>query len=94
MVCTVRFWNQEQIEKEFVPESRRGAEAFFFPAVDKGHRILTYRVDVYDCEGALVETWKHHFWTERIDVASRSSAPSASASVSARPKHGSVIETP
>jgi len=94
LVCTVRFWNQEQIVNEFLLESRRGSEAFFFPADDKEHRILTYRVDVRNCEGEIVETWKHHFWTELIEVDSRSSAESTNSSVSDQPKQGSVIEIP
>ncbi len=94
LVCTVRLWNQEEVERELVMESKRGAESFFFPAPDPEHRILTYRVDVRNCAGEIVETWKHHFWTELIEVHSRSSAASTSSSVSAQPKHESVIETP
>ncbi|HEY4254959.1 MAG TPA: hypothetical protein VGM34_01265 [Chlamydiales bacterium] len=94
LVCTVRFWNHEEQEISTPLETRRGSEAFYFPVSDKNHKILTYRVDVKNESGEIVESWKHHFWTELIVVESRSSAASTSSSVSAQPRQGSVIETP
>lgn len=94
LVCTVRFWNHEEKQIAVPLETRRGSESFYFPSSDQNHKILTYRVDVKDCAGAIVESWKHHFWTELIVVESKASASNASSSVSAQPKQGSVMETP
>ena len=65
--ATVRFWDDEQ-EMLFYPiDRKRGYTAFFFPK----EKILTYRVDVRTKEGELIESWKHHFWTELINIGSK-----------------------
>lgn len=96
LVATVRFWNNSQ-DVFFKPvERRRSYAAFYFPNEDpeSDRRILTYRIQVLNRRGEVVETWKHHFWTELIDIDSKSSAQRSSSSVSSQPKQGSVIDTP
>lgn len=59
----VRFWDgREQVIDQAIPK-RLGDTAFFFTS-----SILTYRVEVLNGEGELVDTWEHHFWTEWIDM--------------------------
>lgn len=103
LVTTVRFWDNTE-EVLCVPMDRkRDVEAFFFLKSDEtlDHRILTYRVQVFDREGILVEKWEHHFWTTLIDVGSSiepdemsSSAHEINCSVSSQPMQESVMETP
>ncbi len=95
MLITVRLWdNSEQIFSRRV-ERKRDYIELFFSTEDKNLRILTYKVEVFTKDKELLEVWKHHFWTELIDVKdNRSSARKRSSSVSSQPKQGSVIETP
>jgi hypothetical protein len=95
MLITVRLWNNsEQIFSRSV-ERKRDYIDLFFPTEDKNLRILTYKVEVFTKDKELLEVWKHHFWTELIDVKdNRSSARQRSSAVSSQPKQGSVIETP
>lgn len=98
MVATVRLWDNS--EKKIVQkiERKRDSTAFFFPddQPEKNLKILTYRVQIFTGNGDLVETWKHHFWTELIDIDrdNLSSAERMRDTVSSQPKQESVIETP
>lgn len=82
LFLTVRFW--DNVEEEICYPIRKGygTKAFCF----LGRRILTYKIDVVNSEGDVIEVWEHQFWTKLIDR--------SSASVSSQPKQGSVIETP
>lgn len=64
LAITVRFW--DDTEKEIVDQipRKRGYQAYYFPK----KKILTYRVDVISKGNEVLETWKHHFWTEHIDI--------------------------
>ncbi len=62
----VRLWGEKEDVIAYRLERKRGAEAFFFPR----EKIVTYLVNVVSDEGKIVETWKHHFWTELIQVGS------------------------
>ncbi|HSX26496.1 MAG TPA: hypothetical protein VLE89_05765 [Chlamydiales bacterium] len=88
LIATVRFWDNTQ--KEFVHpmDRRRDFTTYFFPVANPDQRILTYRIQIVNGEGTLIETWNHHFWTELIDV------DRSKSSVSSQPMQGSVIETP
>lgn len=84
LVLTVRFWdNTEEVFYQPVEKTRSYAAFYFYH-----QRILTYRIQVVNREGEIVETWEHHFWTELIDIDRRR------VSVSSQPRQGSVIETP
>lgn len=82
---TARLW--DNTEEVFIRPMTRshGYEAFNF---FDGKRILTYKIDVVDTSGKIVEVWEHHFWTKLIDVDRSKRA------VSSQPKQASVIETP
>ena len=62
--ATVRFWDDTEQERIEPIQRKRGSHAFYFPK----KRILTYRVQVISKDQEIIETWKHHFWTERIDI--------------------------
>jgi len=64
LFATVRFW--DDTEQDFVEpiQRKRGYHAFYFPR----KKILTYRVQVVSKDQDIIETWKHHFWTERIEI--------------------------
>lgn len=70
LFLTVRFWNNTQEIKEHHIKSRKGRKIFFFSNKEreKQNKILTYKVQVKTKDGELVDTWKHQFWTEVIDV--------------------------
>ncbi len=85
LLLTVRFWdNTEQVIDHPVNRAKGYAAFNFF----NGQKILTYRIQVVNGEGEIVETWEHHFWTELIDIDRKR------VSVSSQPKQGSVIDTP
>lgn len=65
---TVRFWNNTETTLLQPIERKRSYADFFFPFQDKELRILTYCIQVISKEGEIVETWKHQFWTELIEV--------------------------
>ncbi len=64
----VILWNHE--EKCFVVpiQYKRDSTAFYFEdkSCDQKNKILTYRIDVLDASGALIEVWKHQLWTDYI----------------------------
>lgn len=76
LVVTVRLWDQTEEVIAQPVERRRGYTVFVFssksPEMSGGKvdpkSLLTYKIDVYDKEGCLVETWKHHFWTEKVSI--------------------------
>ena len=82
LLLTVRLWdNTQQVLFQHI-ERKRDVAAFYFPSHDKEKRILTYRLQVMNKEGKILETWKHHFWTELIEIDRRSDAVRISSSVS------------
>lgn len=84
LLLRVRFWdNQEEFLCRPIHKSW-GSAAFFFPKT----KLLTYKIDVVNREGACIETWEHQFWTELIDI------DRSNSSVSSQSKQGSVIDTP
>ncbi len=70
LLVTVRLWDNTQDVLFHKMERKRDYAAFFFPNDKPGsdRRILTYRVQVLNGSGEVVETWNHHFWTELIDI--------------------------
>lgn len=72
---TVRFWNHQEKIFTLPLQRERGSTSYFFENLqnEQDKKILTYRVDVINKEGKILERWKHHFWTEAIplDQASR-----------------------
>lgn len=84
LVATVRFWdNSEEVICRPI-KNTWGYAALFFSKC----KILTYRIQVINGCGEIVETWEHHFWTELIDIDRKSD------SVSSQSRQASVIETP
>jgi len=69
-LITVRLWDNS--EKIFVQpiERKSGSLAYYFPDKDCeiDHRILTYKIEVFNARGEIVEEWKHHFWRELIEL--------------------------
>ncbi len=91
MLVTVRFWDDRQQTLAFPLQRKRGYTAYSFPK----EKILTYLVEVITRDGNVIETWKHHFWTELITIGdSDAAAFKSSSSVSSQPMHESVIEHP
>ena len=69
LFLTVRFENNKQEQFAYELLRKRDVITFDFPKCkEKEGKILTYRVDVFDKEGQLVDTWKHQFWTKLIDI--------------------------
>jgi hypothetical protein len=83
LILTVRFWdNTEEVLSKPIQKSHGYASFSFLNA----RKILTYRIQVVDWEGNVVENWEHHFWTKWIDFKRDS--------VSSHPIQGSVIDIP
>lgn len=81
LVLTARHWDQSEELIEYPLTKRWSYEEFYFPC-----KLLTYKIEIFNTCGELVDLWEHHFWTELIDMSSDS--------VSSQPMQGSVIETP
>jgi hypothetical protein len=88
IIATVRFWDDTQVVREIPVIRKRSYKALFF----RDQKILTYRVDVVTQDGEILETWKHQFWTELIEVGN--AAARKSSAVSSHPRQVSVIERP
>jgi hypothetical protein len=101
LFLTVRFMDQKQ-KVYFMPlKNKRGVESFYFSNLkdDKQKKILTYKVVVLNEKGVEVANWKHHFWTNLIEVDQstdeKSSSPEQSSSlVDSKSRQGSVTEQP
>ena len=67
---TVRFWNNEEKVMIFPLQSKRGDKAIYFANLNNelNKKVLTYKVEIKNEHGIIIETWKHHFWKELIDV--------------------------
>jgi len=63
-VISMRFWDDTDQEIVDIIPRKRGSRAYDFPK----KKILTYRVQVVSKDGEILETWQHHFWTEKIEV--------------------------
>lgn len=95
LVTTVRLWDQSEEVKTYPLKRKRDSLAYFFPSKTEDKKILTYRVQVFNREGHLVEEWKHQFWRELINFEERAaSADKSNEEVSSRLRHASVMETP
>ena len=70
MVLTVRFWDNTQDIFGHKMEFKRGYKTYRFQddSDDKSKKILTYKIDVYNEDGSLVDQWKHQFWKELIEI--------------------------
>ena len=70
LYLTVRFWDNTQETKVFNVDKRVGSDSFYFPnkEIDKNHKIITYRIEVFNSKNDIIEIWKHHFWTDLINV--------------------------
>jgi len=70
LMLTVRFWDHMQEVIEHLVAYKTDSKAFFFKnsTPNKDHRILTYRIDVVNGCGEVIEVWEHQFWTKLIDV--------------------------
>jgi hypothetical protein len=67
--ATVRLWDNTQTVHTYPIERKRSFTSFFFPhRPETDDRILTYKVQVINQEGKIVETWEHQFWTELIQI--------------------------
>lgn len=98
LFVTVRFFDQRQ-KVFFLPlKGKRGVESFYFPNLnnEKKYQILTYKVSVLNATGEEVSVWKHHFWTNLIDIDQEDSFSSqnSNSSVDSISKQESVIEQP
>ena len=67
---TVRFWNNTEKNIIYKINSRFGCTFFFFEnkKMDTRRKILTYKIDICNSSGKSLETWKHQFWTELVDI--------------------------
>lgn len=91
LVAKVRFWDGKEEETIFPIVRKRDSCSLFF----QNQRILTYLIQATNVHGIVVAEWKHHFWTEWIDLDEmQESAQSNRDSVSSQLKQESVIETP
>jgi hypothetical protein len=70
LVLTVRFWDNNQSVFVYKIPRKRGYTFYKFQddSENKDKKILTYKVDIVNEDGSVVETWKHQFWKELIEI--------------------------
>lgn len=70
MILTVRFWDNRQDVLVRKIDRKRGYDSFYFEDTtkDKKKRVLTYRVQIINEDGEVVDDWKHQFWTDLIEI--------------------------
>ena len=70
MHLTVRFWDNTQETRVYNLHRRWGTDTFFFSnkLKENKNKILTYRIQIFNGKNEVIETWKHQFWTELINV--------------------------
>lgn len=66
----VRFWDNTEENVVYKINKRFGSSSFFFknPLRAKQKNILTYRVQIVNGRGEVVEIWNHQLWTELINI--------------------------
>lgn len=70
LVTTVRLYDLTEKQFTYTLPRKRDTKSYFFPNPDnkQENQVLTYRVDVYDKNEQLIESWEHHLWTEKITI--------------------------
>lgn len=70
MILTVRFWDNKQDVFCHKIDRKRGYKIFKFQddTIDKSKKILTYKIDVFNEDGILIDQWKHQFYKELIEI--------------------------
>lgn len=70
LITTVRFWDNKQDVFVCKIPRKRGYVCYKFQddTENKAKKILTYKVDVFNEDGILVDQWKHQFWKELIKI--------------------------
>lgn len=69
LITTVRLWDNQEMVYTLPLVRKRGYHVYSFPGNrQKKVRILTYKVEVKNARGELIETWKHQLWSNLINV--------------------------
>ena len=37
-------------------------------SIDKTKKILTYKIDIFNEDGKVIEKWEHQFWKKQIKI--------------------------
>jgi hypothetical protein len=70
LVTTIRFWdNRQEVFSQKVTR-KRGYISYKFQddTENKVNKILTYKIEVFNEDGKLIDQWKHQFWKELIKI--------------------------
>ncbi|OGN61835.1 MAG: hypothetical protein A3F40_02365 [Chlamydiae bacterium RIFCSPHIGHO2_12_FULL_27_8] len=70
LMLSVRFWDNTENLLVSKIERKRGYKIYKFQddTIDKTKKILTYKVDVVNQDGKIVDVWKHQFWKKLIKI--------------------------
>lgn len=70
MISTIRFWDNKQDVLVYKIPRKRGYISYKFQddSLNKNKRILTYKIEIFNEDGDLVDQWKHQFWKELIKI--------------------------
>lgn len=70
IITTVRFWDSKQDVFVHKVSRKRGYIYYKFQdeTENKSKKILTYKIDVVNEDGQLIDQWKHQFWKELIKI--------------------------
>ncbi len=71
LILTVRFWDNKQDVFVHKVDKKRGYKIFKFQEAmeeDSSKKILTYKIEVINEDGNIVQVWEHQFWKKRIDI--------------------------
>ena len=70
MILTVRFWDNNQDVYNYKIDRKRGYKIYTFQddSMDKTKKILTYKIDIFNEDGKVIEKWEHQFWKNQIKI--------------------------
>lgn len=66
LVLTARLWDQTEHSYQYEIDEKRGYTTMYFSSKDPNKKLLTYKIDVKDKQGEVLENWEHQFWTTQI----------------------------
>lgn len=66
--ATVRLWDNTQTITNLALQRKRDTISLFYPLNGQGKAksILTYKVEVLNSSGQIIESWQHPLWTDLI----------------------------
>lgn len=66
LILTARLWDQTESSYRYEIDRKRGYITKYFSSKDPNKKLLTYKIDVENKKGEVLEIVEHQFWTTQI----------------------------